>query len=62
MVKLYNDMGKKASITKDVFSPEITEKISKNDLSDQLKSKEFPKTKELMLQITVARVFLRILP
>ena len=55
-------MGKKASITKDVFSPEITEKISKNDLSDQFKSKEFPKTKELMLQITVARVFLRILP
>lgn len=59
MVKLYNDMGKKA---KDVFSPEITEKISKNDLSDQFKSKEFPKTKELMFQITVARVFLRILP
>ena len=52
-------MGKKA---KDVFSPEITEKISKNDLSDQFKSKEFPKTKELMFQITVARVFLRILP
>lgn len=62
MVKLYNDMGKNASITKDVFSPERTEKIPKNDLIDQFKRKGFSKTKELMFQITIARVFLRILP
>ena len=50
---------KKNSITKIVFSIKITDKISKIYLSDPLKSKEFPKARELRFQITIARVFLR---